>query len=284
MLQLRSPDLPGLHDADVGRNALPGVRGRDHEGAQGTRKRDEPHVRAPADVDRPADLVGHADADRGQRDRVPLGGRRRAPARWRLQRHVSVPVLPRRAARALHHARLHQYWRLLTSGFLHESIIHIGFNMLSLWFVGRSLEPAIGKVYFAAIYFTALLAGSFGALLFTPGAPTLGASGAIFGIFGALIMVARARRIPLWQTGLLPILLINLVYTLSVTGVSIGGHLGGVLSGFITGWLVTEYGEKRDKRSYVLLGCLAIAILSVDRLDRRRRRHRDPARRLVSRL
>ena len=158
---------------------------------------------------------------------------------------------------------VHQYWRLLTSGFLHESIIHIGFNMLSLWFVGRALEPAIGKTYFAAIYFTALLAGSFGALLFTPDSPTLGASGAIFGIFGALIMVARARRISLWQSGLLPILIFNLVYSLSVAGVSIGGHLFGVTSGFITGWLVTEYGEKRDKRSYVLLGCLAISILSV---------------------
>jgi membrane associated rhomboid family serine protease len=157
----------------------------------------------------------------------------------------------------------HEYWRLLTSGFLHESILHIGFNMLSLWFVGKSLEPAIGKVYFTAIYFTALLAGSFGALVFTPQSPTLGASGAIFGIFGALIMVARARRIPLWQTGLMPMLIINLVYSLSVAGVSIGGHLGGVLSGFITGWLVTEYGEKRNKRSYVLIGCLVIAILSV---------------------
>jgi len=157
----------------------------------------------------------------------------------------------------------HQYWRLLTSGFLHASILHIGFNMLSLWFVGRSLEPAIGKVYFAAIYFTALLAGSFGALLFTPGLPTLGASGAIFGIFGALIMVARARRIPLWQSGLMPILLLNFVFTLSVTGVSVGGHVGGVLAGFATGWLVTEYGEKRDKRSYVLIGCLAIAIVCV---------------------
>jgi membrane associated rhomboid family serine protease len=158
---------------------------------------------------------------------------------------------------------IHQYWRLLTSGFLHESIIHIGFNMLSLWFVGRSLEAAIGKVYFTAIYFTALLAGSFGALLFTPHAPTLGASGAIFGIFGALIMVAHARHISLWQTGLLPILIINFVYSLSVQGVSIGGHLGGVLAGFITGWLVTEYGEKRDKRSVVLIGCAVISILSV---------------------
>jgi membrane associated rhomboid family serine protease len=157
----------------------------------------------------------------------------------------------------------HQYWRLLTSGFLHASLIHVGFNMLSLWFVGRSLEPAIGRLYFSAIYFTALLAGSFGALAFTPGAPTLGASGAIFGVFGALIMVARARRIPLWQSGLLPILLFNFVYTLTVANVSIGGHVGGVLAGFATGWLVTEYGEKRGKRSIVLGGCLAIAVLSV---------------------
>ena len=157
----------------------------------------------------------------------------------------------------------HQYWRLLTSGFLHASLIHIGFNMLSLWFVGRSLEPAIGKTYFAAIYFTALLAGSFGALLLTPDAPTLGASGAIFGIFGALIMVARARRIPLWSSGLLPILLFNFIYTLTIADVSVGGHLFGCLSGFATGWLVTEQGEKRDRRAVVLGGCLLIAVLSV---------------------
>ena len=157
----------------------------------------------------------------------------------------------------------HEYWRLLTSGFLHASLIHIAFNMFSLWFVGRSLEPAIGRLYFAAIYFTALLAGSFGALWFTPDVPTLGASGAIFGVFGALIMVARARRIPLWQSGLLPILLFNLIYTLTVAGVSIGGHLGGVLSGLVTGWLVTEYGEKRGNRAVVLAGCLLVAVLSV---------------------
>ena len=157
----------------------------------------------------------------------------------------------------------HDYWRLLTSGFLHASIIHIGFNMFSLWFVGRSLEPAIGRAYFAAIYFTALLAGSFGALWFTPDVPTLGASGAIFGVFGALIMVARARRIPLWQSGLLPILIFNFVYTLTIANVSIGGHLFGCLSGFATGWLVTEYGEKRDRRAVVLAGCLVIAVASV---------------------
>jgi membrane associated rhomboid family serine protease len=157
----------------------------------------------------------------------------------------------------------HQYWRVLTYAFLHESIFHIGLNMLSLWFVGRSLEPAIGKGYFAAIYFTAALAGGFGALVFTPMEPNLGASGAIFGVFGALIMVARARRIPLWQSGLLPMLIFNLLFTLTVPGVSIGGHVGGVLSGFITGWLVTEHGEKRSRPAVVYAGCVVIAVVSV---------------------
>jgi membrane associated rhomboid family serine protease len=157
----------------------------------------------------------------------------------------------------------HQYWRLLSSGFIHESIWHIGMNMFSLWFVGRSLEPAIGKTYFAAIYFTSLLAGSFGVLLFTPDLPTPGASGAIFGVFGALIMFAHSRRIPLWQSGLIPVLLFNLIFTLTVPGVSIGGHLGGLVAGCITGRLVVEYGEKRDRRSWVLVGCLVVAAISV---------------------
>ncbi len=157
----------------------------------------------------------------------------------------------------------HQYWRLLTEGFLHESILHIGMNMLSLWFVGRSLEPAIGKTYFAAIYFTSLLAGSFGVLLFTPDIPALGASGAIFGLFGALIMFAHARGIPLWQSGLLPMLIFNLIFTLTVPGVSIGAHVGGLVAGLITGRLVVEYGEKRNRRDLVLAGCLGLAALSV---------------------
>ncbi len=157
----------------------------------------------------------------------------------------------------------HQYWRLLTSGFLHASVIHIGLNMLSLWFVGRALEPAIGKLNFAAIYFTSLLAGSFGALLFQPDLPTLGASTAIFGVFGALIVVAHARRIPIWQSGLAPILLLNLVFTLTVSGISIGGHVGGLAAGFITGWLVVEVAEKRDQQTLALLGCLVVALASV---------------------
>ncbi len=158
---------------------------------------------------------------------------------------------------------IHQYWRLLTSGFLHEGLIHIALNMLSLWFVGRVLEPAIGKANFLAIYFASLLAGSFGALLFEPRAPTLGASTAIFGIFGALIVVAYRRGIPLWQSGLGPMLLLNLVFTLTVSDISIGGHIGGLAAGLLGGLAVTDLHERRNRQSLALLACLAIAVVSV---------------------
>jgi membrane associated rhomboid family serine protease len=157
----------------------------------------------------------------------------------------------------------HDYWRLLTSGFMHEGLLHIALNMLSLWFVGRVLEPAIGTVNFTAIYFASLLAGSFGALLFTPIEPTLGASTAIFGIFGALIVVSHARGIPIWQSGLGPMLAINLLFTLTVSDVSVGGHIGGLISGLICGWFVVEFAERRRRQSIALLGCLLVAVISV---------------------
>jgi membrane associated rhomboid family serine protease len=157
----------------------------------------------------------------------------------------------------------HQYWRLLTSGFLHASLIHIALNMLSLYFVGRSLEPAIGRVNFAAIYFASLLAGSFGALWFTPLGPEVGASGAIFGVFGALVMIARARGISLWATGLAPVLLINLVFDLSDSSISLGGHIGGFVAGLICGGLVVELHERRGKQGLALAGCAAVGVISV---------------------
>jgi membrane associated rhomboid family serine protease len=157
----------------------------------------------------------------------------------------------------------HQYWRLLTSGFLHEGLIHIGLNMLSLWFVGRVLEPGIGKANFLAIYFASLLAGSFGSLLFQPQYPTVGASTAIFGIFGALIVVSYRRGIPIWQTGLAPILLLNLFFDLTVRGISIGGHIGGLVAGVLAGFAVTELAERRGKPAWALSACLLIACVSV---------------------
>jgi membrane associated rhomboid family serine protease len=157
----------------------------------------------------------------------------------------------------------HEYYRILTSGFLHYSVLHIAFNMIFLYIMGTMLEPAIGRLNFAVVYLTSLLAGSFGALLFEPQALTAGASGACFGVLGALIVVARARGIPIWQSGLGITLLLNIVFSLSVAGISIGGHLGGLIGGLVTGTLIVEFSERRRNPSLALIGCLVVAAISV---------------------
>jgi membrane associated rhomboid family serine protease len=157
----------------------------------------------------------------------------------------------------------HEYWRLLTAGFLHIGLFHILVNMLSLYFVGTVLEPAIGRLNFLAVYFASLLSGSFGALLFQPDAPTAGASGAIFGIFGALIVVARDRGIPIWQSGLGVVLMINLVFSVTFSGISLGGHLGGLAGGLVTGLLIIELSERRRRPALAVAGCVLVAIASV---------------------
>ncbi len=114
-----------------------------------------------------------------------------------------------------------------------------------------------------AVYFASLLAGSFGALLFSPHALTVGASGAIFGVFGALIVVARDRGIPIWQSGLGVVLVLNLVLSVSIKGISLGGHLGGLVAGLITGVLVIELAERRRSQPLALAGFALVAVLSV---------------------
>ncbi|HEX3977440.1 MAG TPA: rhomboid family intramembrane serine protease [Solirubrobacteraceae bacterium] len=158
---------------------------------------------------------------------------------------------------------LHQYYRLVTSGFLHDGLLHIAFNMLFLFFMGPMLEPAIGRLNFLVVYFVSLLAGSFGALLFSPQLPTVGASGACFGILGALIVVAHYRGISIWQSGLGFTLVINIVFSLSVSGISIGGHLGGVVGGAICGWLIVQLGERRQMQAAAIAGCVVVAVISV---------------------
>jgi membrane associated rhomboid family serine protease len=160
-------------------------------------------------------------------------------------------------------AQNHEYWRLVTSGFLHDGLLHILFNMVFLYFMGQMLEPAIGRLNFAVVYAVSLLSGSFGALLFQPGIPTVGASTACFGVLGALMVVARYRGISIWQSGLGLTLLINIVFSLSVANISIGGHIGGFIGGLITGWLIVELDERRRMRAAALAGCALVAILSV---------------------
>ena len=157
----------------------------------------------------------------------------------------------------------HEYWRLITSGFLHDGLLHILFNMFFLWIVGPQLETAIGSFNFAVVYFVSLLAGSFGALLFQPDVPTLGASGALFGLLGALMVVAYDRGISIWRSGLGPILVINLVFSLAVRNISIGGHLGGFVGGVIAGWLVVQLSQRRRLPAAAIAGCAVLAVASV---------------------
>jgi membrane associated rhomboid family serine protease len=123
------------------------------------------------------------------------------------------------------------YWRVLTAGFLHAGFFHLLFNMFSLWILGTMLEPAIGRVRFALIFLVALLAGSFGALLVTPDSLTVGASGGIFGLMGAAVVVMRNRGINPMESGLGLWIGLNLVITFAVPNISIGGHIGGLIGG-----------------------------------------------------
>lgn len=131
-----------------------------------------------------------------------------------------------------------QWWRILTSAFLHSGALHLGMNMVSLFVLGPFLERALGWLRYAAVYLAALVAGSLGALILSPGTLTLGASGAIFGLLGAIIIGQRIGGVSSRASGLIPLLVLNLAFTFLVPGISIGAHLGGLAGGLIAGLLV----------------------------------------------
>jgi len=157
-----------------------------------------------------------------------------------------------------------EWWRLLTSGFLHAGLLHLMFNGFALWVLGSMLEPAIGRARFAIIYFVSLFAGSFGALLVEPDALTVGASGAIFGLMGAAIVVMRNRGINPMESGLGLWLGLNLVITFTIPGISIGGHIGGLAGGALAAALMVEMRDRvRLPAAVPLLMALAIGVVAV---------------------
>jgi membrane associated rhomboid family serine protease len=155
-----------------------------------------------------------------------------------------------------------QWWRIVTSGFLHENLLHIGFNMWVLYVLGHMMEPALGRVRFGVIYAVALLTGSLGALLVSPHEPTVGASGAVFGIMGAAAVEMRAREIPIMQSGVGGLILINLVISFSVPGISWGGHIGGLIGGSLAAWVI-RVGDERRAQAAALAACAVIAVGAV---------------------
>ncbi len=157
------------------------------------------------------------------------------------------------------------WYRLVTAMFLHASIIHIAFNMYALWVIGTPVEQYLGRARYIGLYFVSGLAGSAGALLAAPLTPTLGASGAIFGILGAMLILE-------WQiTGRLAgnamtWILINLVISFTIPNISWGGHVGGLIGGIL---ITLAYAHWRDGRAQYgelgiggILGLVAVAAAS----------------------
>lgn len=152
-----------------------------------------------------------------------------------------------------------QWWRIFTAAFLHSGLIHLSLNMAALFVFGPPLERILGRLRFLALYATSIVTGSLGVLLLSPQALTVGASGAIFGLLGAIVVAQRAAGISLRSSGVLTLLIINLVFTLAVPGISIGGHLGGLAGGLIAGSVLFRQPAHRSSGLASLAACLALA-------------------------
>lgn len=131
-----------------------------------------------------------------------------------------------------------EWYRLVTSGFVHFGVIHVAFNMFLLFQLGQMLEPSLGRIRFGLLYFAGLLGGSAGVLLLPNNSVTAGASGAVFGLIGAAFVGMRNRGINPFSTGIGTLLVLNLLITFSISSISIGGHLGGLVAGAAAGWVV----------------------------------------------
>jgi membrane associated rhomboid family serine protease len=135
-----------------------------------------------------------------------------------------------------------EWWRIFTSGFVHANLLHVGFNMLIIYQVSLMLEPVLGPVRYVLTYICCLIGGSAGALLLTnnPVAITIGASGVAFGLVGCAIAGMIQRKMPVLRSNLGGLLIINLVITFAIPGISIGGHLGGLVAGFLCGLILLK--------------------------------------------
>jgi membrane associated rhomboid family serine protease len=159
-----------------------------------------------------------------------------------------------------------QWYRLVSSGFLHYGIIHLAFNMYALYMLGQTLEPMLGRLRFGMVYFACMLGGSAGALLLQPNGLHGGASGAVFGLFGLITVGYLQRGINPLTTALGGVLIVNVLLSFS-GGISFGGHLGGAVAGMLCGWVMMAPAQRRVAEIWtyitpilVGLGSIAVAV------------------------
>jgi membrane associated rhomboid family serine protease len=151
------------------------------------------------------------------------------------------------------------WWRVLTAAFLHYGPIHLGLNMFALWFFGSAVETAIGRGRYLLLYVVSGIAGSAGALVFTPNSVTVGASGAIFGILGAALVLEHQRNYVLGG-GAIGIIVLNLVFTFAIPGISIGGHLGGLVGGALAALALERFASMRVPKAVPIVACAALGL------------------------
>ena len=158
------------------------------------------------------------------------------------------------------------WWRLITAAFLHHGPLHLGLNMLALWWFGAPVELFLGRGRFLLVYIVSGLAGSAGALVVTPTSPTVGASGALFGILGAALVLERQRLYVLGGSAL-TVIVVNIIFTLFVPGISIGGHLGGLAGGALATLALTHFGRTHPVYGRAalsgIIGVVAVGVISI---------------------
>lgn len=138
-----------------------------------------------------------------------------------------------------------EWYRVVTSAFLHAGLLHLAFNMFALYILGTLLEPAIGSVRFAGIYFVSVLAGSLGVVLITPDELAVGASGGVFGLMAAAFFIARDRGLDELASQIGFFVVLNLVFTFSISNISVGAHIGGLIGGIVASLLMIAIERQR---------------------------------------
>lgn len=157
-----------------------------------------------------------------------------------------------------------EWYRMITSGFLHFGLVHIGFNMYLLYVLGQMLEPSLGRVRFLLVYLAGLLGGSAGALLLSdPTAISAGASGAVFGLMGLAFVGYYLHGANPLNTSIGTLLMLNLVITFLFPRISIGGHLGGAAAGALCALVVMAPRHRGIPIWATYVGPIAVSALSV---------------------
>ncbi|MEQ1701811.1 MAG: rhomboid family intramembrane serine protease [Ilumatobacteraceae bacterium] len=157
----------------------------------------------------------------------------------------------------------HEWYRLLTSGFIHFGIIHIALNMFLLFQLGNLLERALGGTKLALMYLASLFAGSLGVLLIDSGGLSGGASGAVFGLMAGAAVGLHRRGVNVFSTGIGTTLLLNIVLTFTISGISKGGHVGGAIGGAICGFIMLAPSWKPLPKLAGYAAPIAVGLISI---------------------